>query len=252
MRLSLSALTPFHFAMLAHAVLRHSNRVEIYTSAPRKFFRNLDQSIPIHLVPAPIHIGLRAFPGVKRRSWMNVDNIWYDFAVSSIIGKPDVFFGLATQAAVTAKAVKRRGGMFVLDRACPHCDFQQALVRRQAELVGAEFQAQPAWLRERQLREYELADAILVPSMYTARTFPAELQPKLVRAPLLGRTKPAQGPRTEPNKIFTVGVVGGSPLRKGYLYLLKAWQKLALPNAKPVPNHNYLNSLTRRAAVTGC
>jgi glycosyltransferase involved in cell wall biosynthesis len=29
-----------------------------------------------------------------------------------------------------------------------------------------------------------------------------------------------------------VGVLGGSPVRKGYLYLLKAWRKLALPNAK--------------------
>jgi glycosyltransferase involved in cell wall biosynthesis len=122
----------------------------------------------------------------------------------------------------------------VLDRACPYCDFQQALVRREAERVGVEFTPQPAWFRDRQLEEYALADAIIVPSTYTARTFPSELQHKLVRAPLLGRTKEAEGPRTERNEVFTVGVVGGSPLRKGYLYLLKAWKKLALPNAKLV------------------
>jgi len=29
-----------------------------------------------------------------------------------------------------------------------------------------------------------------------------------------------------------LGVVGGQPLRKGYLYLLQAWKELALPNAK--------------------
>jgi glycosyltransferase involved in cell wall biosynthesis len=29
-----------------------------------------------------------------------------------------------------------------------------------------------------------------------------------------------------------VGIVGGEPRRKGYLYLLRAWKKLALPNAK--------------------
>ena len=29
-----------------------------------------------------------------------------------------------------------------------------------------------------------------------------------------------------------VGVVGGDPLRKGYLYLLQAWKDLALPNAQ--------------------
>jgi glycosyltransferase involved in cell wall biosynthesis len=31
---------------------------------------------------------------------------------------------------------------------------------------------------------------------------------------------------------FVVGVVGGNPLRKGYLYLLQAWKELALPNAQ--------------------
>jgi glycosyltransferase involved in cell wall biosynthesis len=232
MRITLSALRPFHFVMLAHALRRHSDRVEIYSSAPRKFFRNLDPSIRTHLVPAPIQIGLRILPPLKQRSWMELDSVSFDFAVSSILGKPEVFFGLATQALLAAKSVKRRGGVFVLDRACPHCDFQQSLVRREAERVGVKLAPQPAWLRDRQLREYELADAILVPSKYSARTFPAELQSKVVIAPLLGRTKPADAPRTEPNKVFTVGVVGSSPLRKGYFHLLKAWEKLALPNAR--------------------
>jgi len=31
---------------------------------------------------------------------------------------------------------------------------------------------------------------------------------------------------------FTVGVVGGEPVRKGYLYLLDAWERLALANAR--------------------
>ena len=37
--------------------------------------------------------------------------------------------------------------------------------------------------------------------------------------------KPEGGP-------FIVGVVGGQPLRKGYLYLLQAWKELAFPNAQ--------------------
>ncbi|HTR66695.1 MAG TPA: glycosyltransferase family 4 protein, partial [Terriglobales bacterium] len=232
MRISLSALRPFHFVMLAHALRRHSDRVEIYSSAPRKFFKGLDPSIRTHLVPAPIQVALRVLPAIKRRSWAELDSPWYDFAVSSVIGKPDLLFGLATQSLHSAGAVKARGGLFVLDRACPHVDFQQSLVRREAELVGADFTPQPAWMRDRQLREYELADAILVPSAYSARSFPAEFQAKVVKAPLLGRAKAAAGPRTAPNKVFTVGVLGGSPLRKGYLYLLQAWKKLALPNAK--------------------
>ena len=70
MRITLSALRPFHFVMLAHALRRHSDRVEIYSSAPRRFFKSLDDSVLTHMVPAPLQIGLRLLPGLKRRNWM--------------------------------------------------------------------------------------------------------------------------------------------------------------------------------------
>jgi glycosyltransferase involved in cell wall biosynthesis len=232
MRVTLSANRPFHFVMLAHALRAYADRIDIYSSAPRKFFKRLDPSIRTHLVPAPLHIAAHLLSFAAPPALVDFDTLLYDFTVGAVMGTGDVCFSLATQSLFTARAAKRRGGRFVLDRACPHCDFQQALVKREADRVGVRLRTQPAWFRERQLEEYDLADAILVPSVYTARTFPAELQHKLVKAPLLGRTKIADAPRTGRNDVFTVGVVGGSPLRKGYLYLLKAWKKLALPNAK--------------------
>ena len=50
-------------------------------------------------------------------------------------------------------------------------------------------------------------------------------------APLLGRSKISPRVRKPMDSPFVVGVVGGEPLRKGYLYLLQAWKELALPNA---------------------
>jgi len=120
----------------------------------------------------------------------------------------------------------------VLDRACPHVEVQQALLAREAEQVGYRFRPQPRWLVDRQVEEYALADAILVPSEYTRSSFPPELQSRLVLAPLLGRVASAPTPTREAMSKFTVGVIGNSPLRKGYLYLLRAWKKLALPDAQ--------------------
>jgi glycosyltransferase involved in cell wall biosynthesis len=73
---------------------------------------------------------------------------------------------------------------------------------------------------------------ILVPSEYTRSSFPPELQSKLVLAPLLGKVSGAPAAAPAAKSTFAVGVIGNSPLRKGYLYLLRAWKKLALPDAQ--------------------
>jgi glycosyltransferase involved in cell wall biosynthesis len=146
--------------------------------------------------------------------------------------RTDLFIGLATNSLATGRRVLRRGGRFALDRACPYVDFQQQLVREESEATGARFDPEPAWFRERQLAEYETADLILTPSDYTARTFPAELRAKCLIAPLLGRASAKGEIRLARNTPFTVGVLGGHPLRKGYLYLLEAWKRLALPDAR--------------------
>ena len=103
---------------------------------------------------------------------------------------------------------------------------------QEAEKAGGLFKANSAWFIERQIEEYALADVILAPSLYSARSYPAALQSKIVLAPLYGRSRiAAQVERTD-NSTFVVGVVGNDPLRKGYLYLLQAWKELALPRAQ--------------------
>ena len=120
----------------------------------------------------------------------------------------------------------------MLDRACPYVDVQQALLRQQAEMVGYPYTPEPQWFRDRQLAEYEEADVIIVPSTYTARSFPQHLQKKLIKAPLYGRVGSPKVREMRRTNEFVVGTVGGQPLRKGYLYLLEAWLRLNLPNAR--------------------
>jgi glycosyltransferase involved in cell wall biosynthesis len=232
MKVAITCHRPFHLGMLANVLAARADSVDIYASAPRKFFKGLDDTVRTHFAPAPVRILAHLFPVRFSPGIMTRDILVFDRTVAAMMGRPEICFGLAAQSLYTAKAAKRRGGLFVLDRACPHCDFQQALIRRESERVGVPFKSQPAWFRERQLEEYEVSDAILVPSKYSARTFPDQLTSKLVKAPLMGRTKLPESGREEPNEQFTVGVVGGDPLRKGYLYLLRAWKKLALPSAR--------------------
>ncbi len=217
---------------MANAFLKRGADVAIWSGAPRRFFRNLDDSIPLHIIPAPIAIASRLTKFNFSSTFHDQEIVWWDRIVALTMSKADMVVGFATQSLHTGRSARRRGARFILDRACPHVDTQQELIRCESEKTGARFHPQPSWFRERQLAEYELADTILVPSHYTAKSFPLTQQSKILVAPLLGRAT-RSGPR-EPhsNRPFTIGVLGGNPLRKGYLYLLEAWNRLALPNAR--------------------
>ncbi len=232
MRVSISVNRPFHAVLMANTLSHLDQDVMIYSGAPRRYFSGLDQRVATAFIPAPI-LGASyklkiSLPGPVDR----FDTWLFDRSVSIRISRSDLFVGWASQALHSARRARLLGAKFVLDRACPHRDFQDRIVAEEAERVGAKARKQAPWFRDRQLEEYELADAILVPSDYTMKTFPDHLQAKLLKAPLLGRCRVPESVSVVRKKPFTVGVLGGNPLRKGYLYLLQAWKRLALPDAQ--------------------
>jgi glycosyltransferase involved in cell wall biosynthesis len=232
MNVAISVVRPFHATKMANLLDKHAGNVDIWTTAPRSYFHHLDASVKTHLVPAPVELFSRVFKLPLFPAAFQRGIVWWDRMVAALMPRTDVVIGFATQTLHTGEATRRRGGLFALDRACPHVDFQQKLIAEESAKVGATFKPEASWFRERQLAEYETAHRILVPSMYTARTFPAHLQPKLLLAPLLGRAQPKGRIQLERNTPFTVGVLGGNPVRKGYLYLLEAWRRLNLPDAR--------------------
>ena len=230
MKVAISVVRPFHITMMANALRRHAESVAVYSSAPRKFFGKLHLDVETHMIPAPVEILSKYMPIPHVASLRGV-TVW-DWLVAAAIPRADLVIGMATTSLATGRAAQRRGGRFALDRACPHVDFQQELTCVEAAKVGASFDPEPTWFRERQIAEYEMADTILTPSDYTARSFPVSLRKKCIIAPLLGRVSTKGEIRLARNTPFTVGVLGGDPLRKGYLYLLEAWKRLALPDAR--------------------
>ncbi len=236
MQVAVSTTRPFHSALLANALVKHGARVRIYSSATRRYFRRLHPTVRMTLVPSLLQTAMHFAHLPASWNMLRADSWLYDHSVATIIrpglSPDDLFIGWATASLATARAAKRRGARFVLDRACPHVGFQQQIVAEESEKLGIPYPPQPAWFRDRQLAEYAEAEYILTPSEYTRATFPEALRGKVIKAPLFGRCAfPAQT-RPERHAEFVVGVVGGDPVRKGYLYLLEAWERLALPNAR--------------------
>jgi glycosyltransferase involved in cell wall biosynthesis len=236
MQVAVSTTRPFHSAMLANALVKHGAHVRIYSSAPRRYFRRLDDSVSIRLVPSLLQTAMHFMRVPASQKMLHADSWLYDRSVAAIIRPSlhpdDLFIGWATASLATARAARRRGARFVLDRACPHVDFQQQIVEQESAALGIPYHPEPAWFRDRQLAEYTEADRILAPSEYTRATFPEAMRSKIVKAPLFGRCAFPAKTHPERHPEFTVGVVGGEPVRKGFLYLLQAWERLAFPNAR--------------------
>lgn len=232
MQVAISTTRPFHSALLANALVKHGARVRIYSSAPHRYFRRLDKSVPVTLVPSLLQTTMHFLRVPVTHTMFHADAWLYDHSAAMVVRPGDLFIGWAGASLATARAAKRRGGRFVLDRACPHLDAQQQIVEEESAKLGIPYRPQPAWFRERQLAEYELAERILTPSEYTRSTFPEAMRHKIIKAPLFGRSTFPTETHPERHATFTVGMVGGEPIRKGYLYLLEAWEQLALPNAR--------------------
>lgn len=246
MKVVFSTGRPAHVVLPANLLMQRGVEVTIYTAAYRSRFHDLASGAQLRWAPQLVP-SIHFLTGVQLpRPCQRIDTATYDNLVAVRMGLAnehcDIFWAWASGALAAGRAARHRGASFVLDRACPHVDAQQALVRTECDRLGVPYQAEPHWFRTRQIAEYEEADTILVPSDYSRHSFPLNLRAKVIVAPLYGRvpvrrvaasSRTTDGKNTaREKKCFTFGTVGGQPLRKGFLYLLQAWEKLRLPNAQ--------------------
>lgn len=241
MKVAFSTGRPAHVALPANLLAARGVGVTIFTAAYRSRFHQLAPCVQLRLVPQVVST-FHFLTGVQLpRSLQRADTVAYDELVALRMEEFDIFWGMASGALESGRAAQAMGARFLLDRACPHVDAQQATVRMESESLGVPYTPEPAWFRDRQLAEYAEADLILVPSEYSRRSFSPDLQAKISVAPLFGRIDvPFQEPSSlttlpgtpDTGRPFTFGMVGGQPLRKGFLYLLQAWERLRLPDSR--------------------
>ena len=84
----------------------------------------------------------------------------YDLITSWRLSDCDLFVGWAHLSLNSGKRAKQMGAKYVLDRPCPHVDFQQQLMQQEADKLGHKFKGHPQWFIQRQHQEYKNADWI--------------------------------------------------------------------------------------------
>lgn len=168
----------------------------------------------------------------------------------------DVFLSISSFGLESGRKAQSLGAIWVCDRPNSHILAQDEIVREEFKRHGVPWPGISRQVIERELAEYDAADAILVPSQFAARTFLERgFSPERIwRIPYgidLSRFQPAERP---PREGFSILFAGQCNLRKGVPYLLEAFARLKVTGKELIlagPPNEHVTPLIEEAARKG-
>jgi len=218
----------FHSSQIYNAMRSLGYDVKIYSSSPKFFFRDVPNK-DIIFIPKIFQIFQKIIKKRVPRSLTQFDNTFFRLITSKIMRNCDILWGFNGDSLDCGIITQKQGGVYILDRACPHITFQQKILLSESIKLKYEYEPLKTRTYTTFIEEYNRSDFIVVPSEYSKQSFshekyfdkvkiipldsniPAVKEDDLINLPLIGNK----------NK-FKIGIVGGSFLRKGIIYLLRA------------------------------
>jgi glycosyltransferase involved in cell wall biosynthesis len=159
------------------------------------------------------------------------------WSASKISTQTDKYIGWSATSERGLEKAKRIGAVTILERGSSHIETQTQLLDEEFEQYHPKrnIVITNPWVIEKEIREYEMADYISVPSSFVRRTFLAKgfAPEKIIQNPYGVSLKQFQ-PGPKHDDIFRLIYVGQMSLRKGVHYLLEAFVGLQLERAELV------------------
>jgi glycosyltransferase involved in cell wall biosynthesis len=155
----------------------------------------------------------------------------FDSFVARQMPGADVFCGLSGSAFRSGQVAKRRGMRYVVDRGSSHIRFQDRILREEYRLQRLPYRGIDPRVIRTEEKEYQLGDAITVPSTFAAKSF-LELgftRDKVHVVPY-GVDLTRFGRRSEPSsQRFDILFAGYASVQKGVPYLIEAFKRFRHP-----------------------
>ncbi|WP_353195938.1 glycosyltransferase family 4 protein [Parapedobacter defluvii] len=230
----------FHHFHLARQLEKHGLLNRIYTGYPHFKLRD-EVGIPRDKI--------RSFPWLHTpymfRSRIGLGNFamlnkwWYwaahdslDRFVASRLHAPGVLVSLSSTGLHAGTKIQRLGGVYICDRGSSHISYQDELLREEHARWGIPFAGIDKKIIHKEQLEYQQADAITVPSEFVRQSFVRQgiSANKLYKVPYGARLERFSRTQHPPENRFRILWVGAVTIRKGFMYLLKAFQRFSHPN----------------------
>lgn len=241
MRVTLSVGGKFHIFNLAQQLLKRGYLQQLITSYPK--FEVVKYGIPRDLVSSVlikevIERGWRKLPGFLS----NIYNPQYlicevfDKLACQKLQDAEIVAGGSSMFLHTLHKAKRMGAVTIVEHGSSHIVYQDKILKEEYEKYGVRttpFQLPHPNVIEKEVREYEEADYVAVPSLFAKRTFVEQGIPesKIIHTSYgVDLSLFRQIPKTD--TVFRIIFGGGLCLRKGTHYLLQAFSELNIANAE--------------------
>jgi glycosyltransferase involved in cell wall biosynthesis len=229
----------FHLARELH---KRASLERIVTTYPRFKLRQEDlpdDKILCDWLLETLCLGMRSYglhleTIISMLTLLKIDH--HDRFLASHIPPCDIFIALSGSGAKVGPAVQANGSKYICDRGSPHIVYADEILEDEYRRYGIEHRPIHPRHVERELREYEAADAIVLPSTFAADSFIQKgVDSRKVRLNPYGASLSRFRREGEPDAaFFTVLYVGSVKFAKGIPYLLEAFRHFRHPGKRLV------------------
>jgi len=231
-RITVSVGGTFHAFRLAEQLDRRGLLCRLVaTHRPLRGERISPGRIVANPLPEVLMRGPRML-GLPWRAGDHLKAVAFDRWASRHVGGCDLLVAFASFSLLSLRAARCAGARTVLERGSTHIETQCALLAEEYRRWGLEAPPVDRRLVERQLREYDEADYVCVPSRFALRTFLERGFPRdrLLHVPF-GVDLRRFSPGPSPGRPFRV-VAAGVSVRKGTPDLLEAVARMKVPDVE--------------------
>jgi glycosyltransferase involved in cell wall biosynthesis len=229
----------FHAFYLAYQLHKRGRLSQLITTYP--VFEVAKYGIPPDKVTSLVsqEIAFRGWSRLNRVLKLRMDpDPWFherfdEAASRHFRPETDIYVGWSSFSERGLRRAHEHGAVTILERGSAHIEHQRDLLLEEYARCGVAGQLPAPDIVGKELREYQLADYISIPSGFVKRTFLDKGFPedRLLRVPYgVNLSEFRQAPRQDDT--FRVVFVGSMSLRKGVHYLLQAYAELGLRDAE--------------------
>ncbi len=230
----------FHAFNLAEQLNINNNLSQLITSYPKMYLKNKYEINPRKIKSIFIK---EILTKIKFNKFKFIDDFiieYFDKKASELIDFEDldILIGWSSFSLNSFKIAQKFKCLKILERGSTHIEYQNEIVKEEYKIHNLKPVLTSDFVIKKELEEYKIADYITVPTEFAKQTFIDRgiNESKLIKIPygvnINHFDKKSENNQMHNNVSFRIIYTGAVSVRKGVIYLLKAYDGLNLKDSE--------------------